>query len=131
MSFCFIRFWKLNQSNGIRYCLHTVEGVHESCLWLGGSFMWNGSNFLTNCIFKMFNRFRAITVYLWLEESPEKKNRTDLNQVCQIILPDPVHLALFSGVETTSLSMCNVQCLLFLQLCLFACLTWVATTIII
>ena len=24
----------------------------------------NGSNFLTNCIFKLFNRLRAITVYL-------------------------------------------------------------------
>ena len=29
-----------------------------------GHFMWNGSNFLTNCIFKLFNRLRAITVYL-------------------------------------------------------------------
>ena len=38
-----------------------------------GHFMWNGSNFLTNCTFKLFNRLRAITVYLWLEVSPEKK----------------------------------------------------------
>ena len=30
---------------------------------LAGYFMWNGSNFLTNCIFKLFNRLRAITVY--------------------------------------------------------------------
>ena len=27
MPFCFIRFGKLNQSNGIHYCLHTVKGV--------------------------------------------------------------------------------------------------------
>ena len=35
-------------------------------------FMWNGSNVLTNCIFKLFNRLRAISVYLRLEVSPEK-----------------------------------------------------------
>ena len=29
-----------------------------------GHFMWNGVNFLTNCIFKLFNRLRAITVYV-------------------------------------------------------------------
>ena len=35
--------------------------------------MWNSSNFLTNSIFKLFNRFSVITVYIWLEVSPEKK----------------------------------------------------------
>ena len=65
-----------------------------------GHFMWNGSNFLTNCIFKLFNRLRTITVYLWLEVSPEKKN-----QVCQIILPDPVcviYQLSVKGPQTTS-----------------------------
>ena len=62
---------------------------------LAGHFMWNGSNFFTNCIFKLFNRLRAITVYLWLEVPPEEKNHTDLNQVCHIILPDPVCVCIY------------------------------------
>ena len=54
-----------------------------------GHFMWNGCNFLTNCIFKLFNRLSAITVSLtW--GIPREKNRMDLDQVCQIILPDLV-----------------------------------------
>ena len=28
-----------------------------------GHFMWNGSNFLTNYMCKLFNRLRLITVY--------------------------------------------------------------------
>ena len=39
-----------------------------------GHFIWNGSNFLTNCIFKLSNRLRAITAYLSLEVSPGKKS---------------------------------------------------------
>ena len=38
-----------------------------------GYFMCNGSNFLTNYIFKLFNRLATITVYLRLGVSPKKK----------------------------------------------------------
>ena len=42
-------------------------------------FMRNGSNFLTNCIFKLFNRLKAVTVwmqtfYLYLVTYPRKKS---------------------------------------------------------
>ena len=62
-----------------------------------GHFMWNGSNFLTNCIFKLFNRLRTITVY-FCEVFPEKKNRTDLNQVKR-------HYMYFSKIKTLFVSL--------------------------
>ena len=37
--------------------------------------MWNGSNFLTNCIFKLFNRTRATNGHFWLEVSSEQKSQ--------------------------------------------------------
>ena len=74
--------------------------------------MWNDSNFLTNCIFKLFNRLRAITVYLWLEVSPREKNRTDLNQVCQIILPDPVYVCVIPKYSPSSYFRCVYMCLI-------------------
>ena len=55
--------------------VHTLLKAFTKVVYNSAShFMWNGSNFLTNCIFKLFNRSRAINVYLWLEVSPEKKS---------------------------------------------------------
>ena len=56
-----------------------------------GHFMWNGSNFLTNCIFKLFNRL----LYTFDLRYPQRKNRTDLNQVCQMILTDPIYIYIY------------------------------------
>ena len=64
-----------------------------------GHFMWNGRNFLTNCIFKLFNRLKAITFDL---RYPQRKNRTDLNQVCQIIL----HIYIYIYIYIVCVSMC-------------------------
>ena len=35
-------------------------------------FLWNGSDFLADCTFKLFDRLRAINVNVWFEVSPEE-----------------------------------------------------------
>ena len=68
--------------------VHTLPKVFMKVVYnLVGHFMWNGSNFLTNCIFKLFNRARAINVHLSLEVSPEEKkiNSNLLNEFLKFV----------------------------------------------
>ena len=54
--------------------VYTLSKVFTNVVYnWAGHFMWNDSIFLTNCIFKLFNGLRAITVYILLEVSLEEK----------------------------------------------------------
>ena len=72
MPFCLIM---LNQSNRVHCCPHTVEGVQKVVYNSAGHLMAKGSNFLRNCIFKLFNRLRAINVCFSLRYHQRKKSQ--------------------------------------------------------
>ena len=63
-----------------------------------GHFMWNGSNFLTNCIFKLFKNWGWLLYTFDLRYPPQRKKSHGLNQLsdhfawpCMIILKPFLH----------------------------------------